>query len=533
MISTEDIVALQQFSFQSQSAIKVPILISPWIKEMENLGIEVIEISQNKQKSELKATNRKTGNYVDPNDKRSWYQIKSSEKQSCLLKIKNNFESWPQPCFFPANINSICCFKDVIAVSLVDFSLCFVDSYSGCCCLPSQYIEGGVEYMKSFNNEILACGTGDSRILLWEITQNSSLRLLIDVFFFEDFSSIENIIITNELETKAISPIVICGEKQMRWSDKCNAWVKFNYDVPKIFTKTWDYETIDDVEKAFARSLLKYNSSVFSDTFRTIFSLYSEGSDNKCILLMRQIMKRMSEKIDVYCGVPIQEMYDSAIQYINENSPNLLSDLYETPEYKKLNDSHACENLAEIVIEKPIPQEEHKPISTNLEETVVNQIEVSSTSEQSTTIINETNASMIETTTPAVDENWSDKIITSTVCEEISIPPVTLGEPEVVPQDPPTEENAFIHILRQEPPINEKIQFIEEQENHEKNEIPHEEQKNNNDTENMINESELGKEYDSRIDIESKKLDFELKKPTGKKISVARQTTLLETFKSK
>lgn len=337
MFSPEEILTLQQDNEQENDVI-CPILVSSIANNEAELGIEVTLLNITAPTEDDSELSKKYFSVIAPVDKNIWYQIKSIDRTSYLLKLKYNVCVWDQPCFFPLLVTSMCYCNDTIIVGLEDSSIQFIDAEFGLPCLPAMRVEGGIRYLRSFANNLILCISQRKTVTIWSLSNPAELHDVLHVQYYGEMPEIKKVEITNELPNGDISPIIFFKDFAVRWSKSANFWVGYNVKFPRFLIPPTQIQTLADLERQFTDSLIYHDSEKFSATYFELFDFYlQDPSGNNAMILVKQMLARKSEDLEKYCDVPMQELYDRTLNLIAERSPEMLEKIKETKEYQDAN----------------------------------------------------------------------------------------------------------------------------------------------------------------------------------------------------
>ena len=215
---------------------------------------------------------------LDQHDKSILYQITTEKTKyshiiSKLTKIKKGL-GWQFPCYFSSQATRVHSFWDLVIVTLVDNVICFVDRDTGLFCLPSILVNGGIKYFAIIEEKFIVIVSYLGKISILKYTENNSLELLFEQFYYSDVSDMSKVIFTYELPDGMFSPIIIFPDRSVRWSWDANHWVEQRPNIPDILTPLIEFQTIFDIESQYMEALLLHDEEKVLRLFQCILSFY-------------------------------------------------------------------------------------------------------------------------------------------------------------------------------------------------------------------------------------------------------------------
>lgn len=337
MLSTEDILEFQRVDEDDNDLIH-PVLLSTFTSSHNEVGVEVIPIPPRAVTRQNQSRSKPRFNIVDPNDNEVWYQIKSDEKEHFLLKLEDNRNIWKHVINFTSQPTAACISKGTLIIALEDGSILFIDTDSGCYCIPTILIQGYIIYLKDIGDDCFVSVSSLKKVCIWKFETTAKIVKIFDQIYANEMSTIDKIEVTQEIIDGSLSPIIYFKENAVRWSNSRNFWVCHDFQVPFEFNKQYQYETIADIENEFSNALLYYDTDNLMAKFKDLIAFYVKSNDEKhskkAFHLIIQLFLRIAEWFDAYCDVPITNLINEAVQLISDVNPGIYEQIKASEPYQ-------------------------------------------------------------------------------------------------------------------------------------------------------------------------------------------------------
>jgi hypothetical protein len=328
-LTPEEVVALQEVKRDGDNIYIRPFLVSTAITGHNSLGISLCPVSQ--------ADAILPPDYVeslllkDHVDSSAWYEARNFGNCGLLMKIKYNQLVWEQPAFIPGTTISLCQCLTSLIIAIYECQLLFIDAEYGVPCHPPYFIHGYSKYLAVFENYAI-CMTVHNLLYVWRFIPGGAFKCVFKTKYVGKLGKLQKIQLTHELTDGSISPILVTEEKTVRYSQSKNAWVYICDAIPAIFMKSYTFQTVADVEKAFSEALLARNSQLFHETFGLLITYYSRlESKSRLITLFTELWAHVKQESRAICGIDVTELMEMAKGVVVENAPELIMLIEEIP----------------------------------------------------------------------------------------------------------------------------------------------------------------------------------------------------------
>lgn len=119
-----------------------------------------------------------------------------------------------------------------------------------------------------------------------------------------------------DIDSKQFSSVITYDGGVVRFSPQKNCWINLN-PIDNPLTIEENFETVEELEKQLMYSFVLYDSEKIKKYFFQLLELYKNlNLIEKAKIIMKQIVKISKENEKDYFGIPLQELVDESLKFL-------------------------------------------------------------------------------------------------------------------------------------------------------------------------------------------------------------------------